>query len=282
MKRATSLAAKAAVPILIAGFCGRASSAQHPERHAWSILRSGVSDKSVERRVEAVRALALLPGDPMALQMARRALADEAPEVRAAAATALGQMVSTDSIPELRKMLADNDPSVVIAAANALWSLKDPTAYEVYYEILTGKRKSGEGIETQAMETLHNPGKLAMLGIEQGIEFVPYVSYGYSAFRLLMKNDASPVRASAARALVSDPDPRTIRALVRATDDKSSLVRTAALAAVAQRGDPTLLKGIVPALWDENSGVRDMAAAAVIRLITIANSVGSAAEGPAK
>jgi HEAT repeat protein len=280
MMRVNSLSAKAAVPILIAGFCGGALAAQRPERRAWSILEADVRNKSVERRVEAVGALALLPGNPRALRMARQALTDAAPEVRAAAATSLGQMASTDSIPELRKMLADDNPSVVIAAANALWNLKDPTAYEVYYEILTGKRKSGASLETQAMETLHNPSKLARLGIEQGIQFVPYVNYGYSAFRLLTKDAASPVRAAAARALEGDPDPRTIRALVRATDDKSSTVRIAALAAVARRGDPTLLKGIVPALWDTNSGVRDVAAAAVIRLITIANAVGTAAEGP--
>lgn len=269
----------ALVVMLIGGLCsGRC--AQPPERRAWRILEAGLADKSSVRRVDAVRALGFRPGDPEALRMARRGLRDQRPAVRAAAASALGQIVSTDSIPELKQMLEDRDPSVVIEAANALWKLKDPTAYEIYYEVLTGKRKSGPGLTTQAMETLHNPRELAKIGFQEGIGFVPYLSTGYWAIRLLTKDDVSPVRAAAATALAGDPDARTGRALLRASADKSSIVRTAALGAIAERGNPALLKGIVPALWDNSVAVRDVAAAAVIRLSTIARSVGATAEIP--
>jgi HEAT repeat protein len=201
--------------------------------------------------------------------MARRALKDDRLEVRAAAAAALGQMGSTDSIPELRGMLDDRSPSVVIAAANALMELKDPAAYEIYYEVLTGERKSSAGLTTQARESLHDPRKLARFGFEEGIGFVPYASSGYSVVKMLTKNDAAPVRAAAAGALASDPDASTGRALVRASGDRSYVVRMAALGAIAIRGDPDLLSGIVPALDDENTAVRDVAAAAVIHLLSI-------------
>jgi hypothetical protein len=65
-------------------------------------------------------------------------------------------MHSTDSTPELKQMLRDQDPSVVIAAASALLKLKDPTGYEVYYELVTVDRKCRERLPTQAMETLHD------------------------------------------------------------------------------------------------------------------------------
>jgi HEAT repeat protein len=278
MKNKMATAASALLVVLIGGACAAARGAQPPERRAWRILEAGLADKSFVRRVDALRALGFLPGDPEALRMARQALKDPRPEVRAAAASALGQMVSTDSIPQLKHMLRDPDPSVVIAATNALWKLKDPTAYEVYYEILTGERKAGEGLTTQAMEMLHDPRKLATIGIEQGIGFVPYLNIGYSAVRFLRTNAASSARAAALRALEGDPDPQTGRALVRASNDKSPIVRMAALGVIAERGNPDLLKGIVPALWDDNTAVRDVAAAAVIRLRTIAKSIG-AAEG---
>lgn len=79
---------------------------------------------------------------------------DKEPAVRAAAATALGQMNSTSSIPKLRKMLSDKQASVVLATAHALRALNDPVAYEVFYEVLTGERKPGDGLVGEGMETL--------------------------------------------------------------------------------------------------------------------------------
>jgi HEAT repeat protein len=65
---------------------------QTPQQQARDILRPGVSQKSTGKRTQAVRALRLLPGDPEATEMAQRALQDRKPEVRAAAATAIGRI----------------------------------------------------------------------------------------------------------------------------------------------------------------------------------------------
>jgi HEAT repeat protein len=201
--------------------------------------------------------------------MAERALQDRKHEVRATAATALGLMGSKVSIPGLKKALSDKDPSVVLTAAHALQVLNDPAGYEVYYEVLTGERKSANGLVAQEMETLKDPKRMAKLGFEEGLGFIPFADIGLSTVKAVSKDDTSPVRAAAARVLIDDPDPRIGQALVRAASDKSWIVRASALLAIAKREDADLLNGIVPAMSDKNEVVRCTAAAAVIRLTTV-------------
>jgi HEAT repeat protein len=244
--------------------------AQTPQQQAWEILRIGVNQKSTGKRTQAVRALRLLPGNPEATKMAQTALQDRKPEVRAAAATALGLMGSKESVPELKNALADKKPAVALAAAHALQALNDPAGYQVYYEVLTGERKSADGLVSQQMQELKDGKKMAELGLEEGLGFIPYADIGFSAVKAVRKDDTSPVRAAAARALINDQDPRVSQALVRAASDKNWIVRASAILAIAKRGDPELLNAIVPALSDKNGVVRCTAAAAVIRLTTVA------------
>lgn len=244
--------------------------AETPQQQAWDMLRAGVNQKSTGKRTQAVRALGLLPDDPEALEMAQTALQDRKPEVRVAAATALGLMGSMAAIPGLKKALVDKKPAVILATAHALQVLNDPSGYQVYYEVLTGERKSAEGLVAQHMETLKDGKKMVVLGFEEGIEVIPFADIGFSAAKAIRKDSASPVRATAASALFNDMDPRISRALVRAVSDKSWMVRASALLAIAKRQDPDLLNAIVPALSDKNKVVRFTAAAAVIRLATVA------------
>jgi HEAT repeat protein len=245
-------------------------SAETSEQRAWDMLRSGVIQKNTGKRVQAVRALRLLPGDSEATEMAETALRDRNPNVRAAAASALGLMGAKEAIPALKKATFDDKPAVVLAAAHSLELLHDPAGDEVYYELLTGERKPAEGLIAQQMDTLKDKKKMAELGFEEGLGFLPYVDIGFSAAKAIRKDDASPVRASAARALIKDSDPRVVRALVQATSDKNWIVRASALLAIAKREDPDLLTAIIPAMCDKNQVVRFTAAAAVIRLTTVA------------
>lgn len=247
-------------------------SAQTPRDQAWAILQSNWNQKSTDKRVQAVRVLALLPRDSRALELVKKAASDGKAEVRAAAATVLGQLHGKSSIELLHILLGDKEPSVGLAAASALIPSKDPLAYAAYYEFLTGYRKTGNGVIANQMKMLRDPKKMAEIGIEDGIGFVPYASIGLSAFKTLRADDVSPVRAAAAKMLASDPDPVSGQALVMATTDKSWVVKTAALEAIAKRGDPKLLDSIVPALMDDNTSVRCTAAAAVIRLSTISEA----------
>ncbi len=236
---------------------------------AWKILKEGIADHNSEKRAAAIRALGLLPNSREAVSVAEKALDDDKPEVRGAAAFALGEMHSKRSIPKLRVAMGDEDISVVMVAANSLRSLRDPQAYRVYYAVLTGERKSGKGMLADQQKMLRDPKKLAMFGFEEGIGFIPFAGMGYSAMKELRKDDTSPVRAAAAKALAKDPDPRSAKALKDATWDKSWIVRVAALDAIAHRGDPSLLATAYESMEDDKDAVRFTAAAAVVRLTMV-------------
>jgi HEAT repeat protein len=249
--------------------------AQTPEQQAWSMLSSGAADKSARTRAIAVRSMGLVPHDSAVEKLAADTLQnDPSAEVRAAAASALGHMGAKRAIPALKMAAKDNDATVILAAASSLRLLGDPSAYLVYYAVLTGERKSGEGLIEEQKKMLSDPKKMAQFGFEQGIGFVPFGGLSYSVFKTLTKDDVSPVRAAAAVALAHDPDPKSGEALVKATSDNSWVVRAAALDAIAQRKDPTLIVGIMHSLADEKAEVKYTAAAAIYRLSKAGESKG--------
>ena len=227
------------------------------------------------KKVIGVRVLGLLPDSHRAIQLAQDALRDTNPEVRVAAATALGKMRALSSVPRLKELLSDKQFSVALAAANALHELNDPACYEVYYAILTGRRKSGEGFFDQETEMFRDPKELAKMGFEQGVGYVPYAGIGWDALRTIMRDrsDGSPVKAAAASHLASDPDPRTATALVNAAHDRNWVIRVAALQAIAERRDPALLAKIGPLLQDSKAEVQYTAAATIVRLATLTEKV---------
>ncbi len=246
---------------------------ESPRHHAWDMLMTAAFSKSTEERTNGIRALGLLRDNTDARKLAENALNDKSPDVRAAAATALGQMHSTESIPKLEQSLSDKKIPVVMAAAHSLRELKDDKiAYAVYYDLLTGERKAGDGLIAQQLDTLKNPRELAKIGVSEGIGYIPFAGIGWDAYRTMHKKDPNPVRAVAATFLAHDPDPASAVALVRATRDKDWIVRAAAIEAIAQRGDPALLPKVELRLTDKHPKVRYSAAAAVIRLSAIESS----------
>ena len=254
-------------------FAQKSDDIETPRHKAWDMLQNAAMSKQAVDRTDGVRALGLLSGDTRARQIAEDALQDPKPEVRAAAATALGQMHATESIPKLQKALGDSKVPVVMAAAHSLRELKDTSdAYAVYFDLLTGNRKSGDGLIASQIETLKNPKELAKIGVSEGIGFVPFAGIGWDAYRTMHKKDPNPVRAVAATYLAHDPDPATARALVAATGDRNWIVRAAAIEAIAQRGDPSLAPKIQLRFSDRNPKVRYSAAAAVIRLSAIGSA----------
>ena len=237
-----------------------------PDR-AWSILSGGLSDESAEQRTKAARALGLIANNQKARQMAEKALSDPKPEVRAAAADSLGQMGAKASAPKLVEVIkSEKDTAVVFAAAGSLYALGDPRAYNFYYAVLTGERKSGESLLESQTKMLKDRKALAQMGLQAGLGFVPFGSLGYTVLKTATKDDVSPVRAAAAQKLIRDADPDTVKALMAAAADDKWMVRAAVLNAIAQRGDPKLLKAVEPRLADENDTVRFTAAGAVLRL----------------
>lgn len=251
---------------------GGALFAQALQEQASEILRSGIIEHKTSKRAAAVGALGLLPGDTWAVESAEKALGDKKTAVRAAAATALGQMGARSSIPALKKALADKENRVFYAAADSLLALGDPAGYDPYYEVLTGERKSGEGLLAEKKKLITDERAMVLLGLGVGVSFAPYAGYGWMIWRELSKDYKTPVRVNALKKLENDSDVRIGKALVKAASDKHWTVRVAALSAIAHHGDPGLIYSITPNMTDKKAAVRYTAAAAVLRLSALQTS----------
>lgn len=247
-------------------------SAQTSEERSWKILKDGLANEKAEPRAKAADALGLLRKNDRARQMAEAALSDSDPDVRAEAATALGEIGLEASAPKLKNALTDKETVVVFSAAGALYKMKDPIGYNVYYAVLTGERKSGDKLLESQLKMLKDPEALAKIGLEVGVGFIPFGGMGYKVVKSIRQDKVSPVRAAAAQKLASDPDPKSAQALVTAVSDEKWLVSASAISAIAQRGDPKLLSAVIPKLDDPEDSVRFNAAAAVIQLNSVASS----------
>ena len=243
---------------------------QTPQEEAWSALNSGLTDKSWEKRVRAVALLGELPGDKKAEAAAITALKDERDEVRGAASQALGEMGAKSAIPQLMERISDKEPAVILAAAHSLITLGDNRGYNAFYAVLTGETKTGTSLTDQQKKTLKDPKKMAGLGLQVGMGFVPFSGLAMGGFKMLNRDDTSPVLAAAALTLAKDPDPKSGQALAdAATLQGKWLVRAASFDAIARRGDPSLLPTAIQGLQDKQSEVQYSAAGAVIRLSDI-------------
>jgi HEAT repeat protein len=240
--------------------------AQTPSDRAWTVLQNGLTSGEHETRVRAVEGLGLIVKNDRARQLAEAALKDGATDVRAAAATALGQIAIKSSVPRLIEAVHDAETEVVFSAASALLALGDPAAYQVYFAVLTGERKSGGKLLESQLDMLKDPDALARIGFETGIGFIPFGGLGYKAVKAFRQDTVSSVRAAAAQKIATDPDPASGKALAAAAGDEKWLVRASAASAIARRGDPALAAALVPRLDDEVEAVRFTAAAAIIRL----------------
>lgn len=243
--------------LLLLPLAGMLLLAQSSSDTAWGLLDTAAANKSAGTRATAAKALGLIKGNARAQSNAEKLLSDSDPGVRSAAAGSLGQTGARSAIPKLKAAaLKEQESGVVFAIANALYEFNDPTAYGFYYAALTGEKKSGEGLLDSQLKMLKDPKALAQVGFEQGIGFIPYVGYAQAAYKMLKKDDSTPVRAAAAQKLARDPDPRSGQALVQALSDSKPLLRVAAADAIAKRGDRALADSLVPLFKDSDELTR--------------------------
>ncbi len=231
---------------------------------AWTMLKQNVAASSGTDRANAVHALGIagLPTE----SMAEKALSDQDKHVRIEAAAALLQMHAISAKPKLRACLKDTEVQVVLACANTLYEFKDPAAYDVYYALLTGTRRSHESLLQSQMDTLKDRKQVEKMALEAGIGFVPYGGMAWQAIETITHNDGSSVLALSALRLANDPQSSTTQALEKYALDKHVAVREAAVQAIAKRGDASMINTVEVLLADDNASVRDDAAAAIIAL----------------
>ena len=239
---------------------------QIPTEIAWDILEKGHTSQNTKERISAVRALGQLLGNLRAVELAEECITDKSPEVRAAAAITLGRLNSVRSIPLLKEALKDKRTQVGFAASNALLSLGDPSGYAIYYQVLTKRRKTGEGPLEEQKRLIKDPKAMTLMMLGIGAGFAPYAGYAWAMIQVMSKDYAGPVRVEAVQKLAKDPNTQTQAALIEAASDKSWKLRVAALEVLAQTGDPRLLDTLASHLSDKNQAVRCAAAAGFIRL----------------
>jgi hypothetical protein len=233
---------------------------------AWTILQAGLSDKSADKRAQAVSAVGIIPGDKRAIEKAEKALDDPSPDVRRASVIALGQMNSTASLPRIRSLLSHSDAKTIVAIAAVLKKFNDPEGYDIYDQILTGKRKDGG-----KFDGLKDRKSLEKTGVETAVGFLPFGGVATGAYDYL-KHDASShynVYETAATALADDRDPVAKEALLQAAFGGKQAIQVAALRALATRGDPTVVTDIEPAMYSDKPLIRYTAAAVILHLLDL-------------
>jgi len=232
---------------------------------AWTILQEGLSDKSADKRAQAVSAVGSIPGDKRAIETAEKALDDPSPDVRRAAVIALGQMNSTASLPRIRSLLGHSDAKTIVAIAAVLKKFNDPEGYDIYDQILTGKRKHGGSL----VDGLKDRKSLEKTGVETAVGFLPFGGVATGAYDYFKQNGSSHdnIYETAATALADDGDPLAKEALVQAALGGKQAIQVAALRALATRGDPTVVTDIEPAMYSDKPLIRYTAAAVILHLL---------------
>ncbi len=174
-------------------------------------------------------------------------LQDKDPEVRSAAAQALGQLDDKAAVPELVKLLQDQAPIVRSAAAQALVQLGDKAAVPELVKLLQDQASDVRSAAAQALGQLDDKAAVP--------ELVK-----------LLKDQASFVRSAAAQALVQLGDKAAVPEFVKLLKDQDLFVRSAAAQALGQLGDKAAVPELVKLLQEQASDVRIAAAQALVEL----------------
>jgi HEAT repeat protein len=241
-------------------------------QRARDTLQAAMTDHNPDTRKLAATALGLGgPRQPFLSEL-EAMLEDKDVEVRIAAITSLADWKSREAIPVLRKGLDDAVPEVSFAAAKALYALHDTAGKTALLAILSGESKVSSNFLSKqrrdALRMLHTPKTTIMLGVKQGLGFVPVpgLGEGMASLQALLSDPGVSGRAMTALLLGKEKDPDTMFALKEALSDKDWSVRAAAIHSLALRNDPAVVPDIVPLLDDKHPAVRLRAASACLRL----------------
>jgi HEAT repeat protein len=259
------------LPLLLAGVAF-AQTTPSLEPQARELIETAMKDRNPDTRKLAATALGLGgPRQPF-LNLLESQLDDKDVEVRLAAITSLADWKTRESVRALTKALNDDVPEVSFAAAKALYAIHEPAGKSALLAVLSGENKTASGFLTkqkrEALRMLHTPRTTLMLGVKQGMGFVPVpgLGEGIASLHALLSDPGFSGRAMAALLLGKDKDAATLFALREALMDKEWSVRAAAVHSLALRNDPSVEGDIAPLMEDKHQAVRLRAAAACLRL----------------
>ncbi|WP_340097877.1 HEAT repeat domain-containing protein [Salinibaculum salinum] len=139
-----------------------------------------------------------------------RALDAEIPELRMAAANALGELDESDAVPKLTAVFDDSDPRVRARAARATGQISDPRATNPLESLLTDPKA---GVRREAAEAL------GRISNRQALQ----------ALLSLYDDDDERVRRIAVSAFGNFDNDRPVDPLINALGDDTSTVRRTAV-----------------------------------------------------
>lgn len=261
-----------------------ASPEKDVDKRCTDLLTSALEDKNPDTRKEAVMALSLAPSRGPLITRLESMLDDKDVKVRLATVASLSDLKSPREVPALKKALQDPVPEVAFAAAKALYEAHVPAGRATLLSVLGGETKTSSGfIKSEirdGMRLMHTPRAMLMVGLKQGIGFIPVpgVGEGVTSLQGILNDSGVSGRATAALLLGHEKDRQTIEALREALADKDWSVRAAAVHSLALQNKPALRKDFVPLLDDSKLPVRLRAAAAYLRLDDLAGRGGNRLE----
>ncbi len=238
---------------------------------AWKIFTDSEAEKILHKRTAALLALGNAGDRPDVLHLLGKDLDDPLPEVRRAAAAALGLARAHSMIPRLQKALDDPSPSVRVAAARSLWQMKDYSGSGLFERIVSGQAPSEEkGMRQevhQVMTKASDPGYDFVLGLNEGAgAFLGPYALVFPVYRYLSTDRSAPSRAAVAALLGERKTDEAVAALEIGLVDNSPVVRAASAIALGKSERPVEITQLAPLLHDRKQVVRLAAAAAVVRL----------------
>lgn len=248
------------------------------EPKQWAALEPVLVDYLAKFRGDAVRPVRALLAERAVADRARSALRSRRAVRRGTAAHALGLIRDAEAARDIELRLADRDPDVRIAAARALGRLGDESSAHALLAALTGSAAIPPGICAGALIDL---GSVAHPAVRKAIAAADPITRSVAIDvagltgaleltgdlrRALGADDIPEIRAGAAAALGRLGSPVALpELLAAAAPDEPSGVRAAALRALGRIGDPEALPALVRALGDDTV-VADVAARSLVEI----------------
>ncbi|MGH9430018.1 MAG: HEAT repeat domain-containing protein [Terriglobia bacterium] len=239
---------------------------------AWSTLLDGAADSNPIKRTQALTALGTIGAERPALEAIEKGLHDKDIYVRLTAVAALGETRSPHSLQELRRALDDDAPQVRFVAARTLWESGNWSGRSVLIRVLSGeKQKNATGFVKSKVQSardgLYDRSALAKMGITEGAGALlgPF-SMGVGFAEDLLKDKNAPQQVIAAELLAKDRSPESLSELEATLADKNGAVRAAAARALGDRRDRHALPKLEMMLDDKSQAAKFMAAASIVRL----------------